>query len=69
MLVCSSIIVPLGHWQPLTTQTCGQSTVVFTLAHVMLHAEAQSTRVWPTTGQPVMNDKIIIALARSFNYS
>ena len=45
MLVCSSITVSLGHWQPLATQTCGQSTVVFTLAHVMLHAEAHSLRI------------------------
>ena len=45
MLVCSSITVPTGHWQPLGTQTCGQITVVFTLAHVMLHAEAHSIRV------------------------
>ena len=56
MLVCSSITVPTGHWQPLATQTCGQITVVFTLAHVVLHAEAHSTRVWPTTGQSVVND-------------
>ena len=43
-LLCSSITVLPGHWQPLMTQTAGQITVVFTSAHVMLHAEAQSIR-------------------------
>ena len=45
MLVCSSITVSLGHWQPLEIQTSGQITVVFTSAHVMLHAEAHSLRI------------------------
>ena len=42
--LCSSITVSPGHWQPLMTQTAGQITVTFTLAHVMLHAEAHSIR-------------------------
>ena len=60
VLLCSSITVPLGHWQPLT-QGCEQDIGVFSLAHVMLHGEAHSVQVWPSTGQPIINDKIIIA--------
>ena len=43
--------MPLGHWQPLTTHTAGQTNNVFMLAHVVLQGEAQSTRIWPPTGQ------------------
>ena len=45
--LCSSITVPMGHSQPLTTQTSGQIDTVFMLAHVVLHSgcEAHSTRV------------------------
>ena len=45
VLVCSSITVPLGHWQPLMTHTVGQIKTVFMLAHVLLQGEAHPTRI------------------------
>ena len=43
-LLCSSIMVSLGHWQPLMTQTVGHIKTSFMLAHVVLHGEAHPTR-------------------------
>ena len=45
VLLCSSITVSLGHWQPLVTQTVGHINTVSALAHVMLQGEAHPTRI------------------------
>lgn len=44
VLLCSSITVPAGHWQPLVTQTVGQIKTWSMLAHVTLHGEPHGTR-------------------------